>query len=53
MGPGKRFFHRVYCWWLVLQHVVQWLVDDRVLDCRLVYILADGLIFVCKEGSVG
>ena len=53
MGPGKRFFHRVYCWWLVLKDVVQWLVEDRVLDYSLVYVFAEGLVFVCKGDSVG
>ena len=52
MGPGKRFFHRVYCWWLVLEDVVQWLVEDRVLDCSFMYIFADGLVFAGRDGSV-
>ena len=47
-----RFFHRVYCWWLVLEDVVQWLVEDRVLDCSFMYIFADGLVFAGRDGSV-
>ena len=43
MGPGKCFF-RVYSWWLV---------EDRVQDSSSVYIFADGLVFICKDDSVG
>ena len=52
-GPWETFFIRVYCWWLVLEDGVQWSVEDRVLDCSLVYIFADGLVCVCRDDSVG
>ena len=43
---GSVFFHRAYCEDLVLEDVVQWLIEDRVLDCSLEYIFADALVFV-------
>ena len=53
MDPGRQFFPQYL--WLVAGLEARCLVavEDRVLDCSLVYIFADDLVIVCKDDSVG